>query len=137
LAANTVAVLRPRREVKCMNEISSGVALWILDKWRLSKSQLQASIFRDGKSDGTPATIEEISPGKEKVSAWIVFNGQPAKWTISLAGCRSSFGVPSEAAPVNPMSRGLGIGLSFGLNTPSGINISAASPILPALSRAI
>jgi hypothetical protein len=98
LIANEIAVLIPRREVKCMNEISSGVALWILDKWRLSKSQLQASIFRDGKSQGTPATIEEISPGKEKILVSIEVSGQPAKWNLPVAGCRFSFGVPLEVA---------------------------------------
>jgi hypothetical protein len=89
-----------------MNEISLGVALWIFDKWKLMCSQLQASIFRDGKSQGTPAMIEEISPGKENISVLIEANGQPAKWKLPLAGCSFSFGVPSEVAPFPEFAEG-------------------------------
>jgi hypothetical protein len=89
-----------------MNEISSGVAFGILEKWSDSSAQLQVSVYRAGKSQGTPAVIISTDPGSEKIVASILESGQPAKWNLPLHGSKFSFGVPSEDAPYPEFAEG-------------------------------
>src|ERR1700693_3481162 len=105
-----------------MNEISSGAAFWILDKLRASNAQLQVSVYRDEKPQGSPAIVLSTDPGSGKVLVSILEREQPAKWTIPLCGSKFSFGVPSEDAIFPEFAEGKWVSLLI-CDLPSGERI--------------
>jgi hypothetical protein len=83
-----------------MNEISSGVAFWILDVWRKMAAQLQVNAFegRGEKLVGSSAVILRTSPNNESLSiVAVTSSGQNAEWTIPLKDCKFGFGVAGES----------------------------------------
>jgi hypothetical protein len=80
-----------------MNEISSEVALSILDAWFKSSEHLQVAVITKGRSQGSPGITARISPSLRSVSLVIVDTaGQKQEWTISLVDCDFSLDKPLE-----------------------------------------
>ncbi len=107
VAARSVASCTPIRKAKCMNEISSGVAFWILDAWRKMNAQLQVAVF-PGESlmRGSAAVVSKIVSSEVVSIRRVDARGQNTVWTPSFAGCRFSFAVPSEASSLAELAGG-------------------------------
>jgi hypothetical protein len=84
-----------------MNEISSGVAFWILGTWRKMDAQLQLSAFGENLAGGSRSVVQFVSP-KAKIISLVKEDttGQKGEWKISVDGCRFFVGVPGEDSPL-------------------------------------
>lgn len=109
-----------------MNEISSGVAFWILEKWRNMSVQLQLSYFSGSSAQGSPAVISRISPMASKVSFVILDpDGQKKEWTLSFEYCKFSFGVAAECAVFPEFAEGKWVSY-LAIELPNGKQILVA-----------
>ena len=89
-----------------MTSISSADAFLIFGKWRDNESQIQVSFRKEGKSAGSPAGILEVFPKEESISALIVVDGQPAKWTGDFRRASFSYGEPKDTAAFPEFAEG-------------------------------
>jgi hypothetical protein len=91
-----------------MQEISSGVAFWILDVWRRMSAQLQLVATDGTDTESTPASIWWTSPIDSII---FVVNmgaaGQNKEWRIPAKGSKFSFGVPHESALSREFTKGI------------------------------
>jgi len=91
-----------------MNEISSGVAFWILEAWRKMDAQLHLISLNTTPSSSPAAKVWRTAPSDSSV--WMVMlpdNGQNQAWMISLAGAKFSFGVEEELTPFHELTEGV------------------------------
>ena len=90
-----------------MNEISSGVAFWILEAWRKMDAQLHFVSLNTTPSS-SPAKVWRTSPSDSSV--WMVRllkDGQKKECRLSLGDAKFSFGVESECAPFHELTEGV------------------------------
>ncbi len=101
-----------------MNEISSGVAFWILGTWRKMDAQLQLSAFGENLAGGSRAVVQFASP-KAKIISLVKEDtrGQKGEWKISVDGCRFFVGVPGEDSPLQTGGEGWSVLLEIELPT--------------------
>lgn len=91
-----------------MTSISSGIAFWIFDAWRKTKSQLQVDTIVIKDSRGSPAVIWKVSP-KDSIISLVALDdkGQNLEWRLSLADAHFSFGVIPEVTPFPEFMEGI------------------------------
>jgi hypothetical protein len=102
-----------------MNEISSGVAFWILEAWRKMDAQLHL-VSLNTQPSSSPAKVWRTCPSDSSV--WMVRllnDGQKKECRLSLADAKFSFGVESECAPFHELTEGVFISVLFA-DLPSG-----------------
>jgi hypothetical protein len=90
-----------------MNEISSGVAFWILEAWRKMDAQLHFVSLNTTPSS-SPAKVWRTSPSDSSV--WMVRllkDGQNKECSLSLAEAKFSFGVEEELTPFHELTEGV------------------------------
>lgn len=86
-------------DAKCMQEISSEMAFWVLDAWQRMARPLQVLGVKGSAAKVEPAKIYWVAPSDSKISVNMLNNGRAEEWRLSLADAKFSFCASVKSCP--------------------------------------